>query len=602
MSSRFFVVLLIGLTSALAGAGLGYFIVHSRQTIPTGRQISDFALLDQAGRFHQLTDYADRKAIVLYGYNPNCPGAKQSLVALEALQKRFASESIAIFAIDPVGSPPESEMESRILPVLHDEDQIVTESLGILRSGEALLVDPATWTLRYRGPIDDRIEFEAEHPLITNNYLDNAIEAVLNGEPLEFSARVGMGCPVDFGAIPRADAISYRDSIVPILEQRCLGCHRQGGVGPWPMDRYATVKSWAAKIREAILLEKMPPWYADPAVGEFAHNLGLEASEKKALIRWIDAGAPRGGGSDPLEAESLAAAPAAWPLGEPDIVIKVPTIRIPAEGLLAYQYIKLPVPIEKDTWIRAVHVKPSNRAATHHIFAFVEYPNERKQDEPKWAEGANGYFAAYVPGYPVVPFPDNSGRLLPGGSKIIFQRHYLTLGHPTEDNLELGLYLLEKAPALEFKMATAVNMAIRIPPHARVHPESATVVIPEDGALQAIYPHMHYRGSSIRVAAVYPDGHREALLSVPKYRFQWQNSYQLKNPKALPAGTRILVDAEFDNSTRNPINPDPEKEVRWGPLSSDEMLVAYMMYTTPRKSQDFAVKEPSAGTLKTSTH
>ena len=213
-------------------------------------------------------------------------------------------------------------------------------------------------------------------------------------------------------------------------------------------------------------------------------------------------------------------------------------------------------------------MKPSNRQATHHIFGFVEYPKERKQEEPKWAEGANSFFAAYVPGFPVVPF----------------QRHYLTVGYPTEDNLQLGLYLHDKPPAMEYKMATALNMGIRIPANTRAHPESASVMIPEDGHLHAIYPHMHYRGDSIRIKARYPDGSEERLLSVPNYQFQWQMSYQLRHPKPMPRGTKVTVDAMFDNSSDNRANPDPNKEVRWGLLSTQEMLVNYMMYTTPRRT------------------
>ncbi|MGH8555912.1 MAG: redoxin domain-containing protein [Methylococcales bacterium] len=594
MFSRFFVFLFIGLSSAAAGAGAWHFYHENGRSIPLGRAVGDFALLDQFGKFHRLSDYADRKAIVLYSHNPDCPAGEHAIAALNALRQQFSPDSTAFLVIDAATKVSGSErtkksaaMDSAELPVLRDDSQLVTESLGILRSGEALLVDPLNWTLRYRGPIDDRSDYESENPQVSKNYLAESIRAVLNGDPPEFAEQPGIGCPIDFGKTQDFAAISYRDSIAPILQRRCLGCHQQGGIGPWAMDSHLTVKAWTTRIREVILLKQMPPWHADPAVGDFAHSLALETPEKKALIRWIDAGAPRGASPDPLQNERPAS-PSVWPLGEPDIVIKVPTFQIPAEGILAWQYIKLPVPIDRDTWVRAVHMKPSNRQATHHIFGFVEYPKERKQEEPLWAEGANGFFAAYVPGFPVVPFPENSGRLLPKGAKIIFQRHYLTLGHPSEDSLELGIYLHTVPPAMEYKMATAINMGIRIPPRTPEHRESAMVVFPEDGILNAIYPHMHYRGSSIRLSAVYPDGGEEALLSVPDYHFHWQTAYQLKDPKPMPAGTKILVDAVFDNSARNPMNPDPDREVRWGPLSHDEMLVAYLMYTTARKPPNTA--------------
>ncbi|MCI0666946.1 MAG: redoxin domain-containing protein [Methylococcaceae bacterium] len=587
MINRFIVYLFIVLASAASGAGFWHFSHPNGRPVALGRAVPDFALLDQSGKFHQLSDYRDRKAIVLYSHDPDCPSGKQGMAALESLRQQFGPDSTAILAIEHTTGKSESKSARSDLPVLLDDGQLVAESLGIVRSGEALVVDSSNWTLRYRGPIDDRNDYESENPQISKYYLEDAINAVLNGNTIEIAERAGIGCPIDFGTSNDSDSISYRDSIAPIFQQRCLSCHQKGGIGPWAMDGHAMVKAWTARIREVILLKQMPPWHADPAVGEFAHSLALETREKKALIRWIDAGAPRGEGQDPLQSETPAG-PAAWPLGEPDIVLKVPTFEIPAKGILAWQYIKLPVPVGKDTWVRAVHMKPSNREATHHVFAFIEYPKERKQEEPKWAEGANGFFAAYVPGAPVLPFPDDSGRLLPKDSKIIFQRHYLTLGYPTEDNLELGLYLYEDPPSMEYKMATAINLGIRIPPRAAAHRESATVVFPENGNLQAIYPHMHYRGSSIRLSAAYPDGREEALLSVPDYHFQWQTSYQLADPKPMPAGTRIRADAEFDNSAKNPLNPDPDREVRWGQLSENEMLVAYLMYTTPRKPPNLA--------------
>lgn len=590
MLNRLIVYTLIVISGAVAGAGILHFIGKKDRSITPGQRVDEFALLDQYGNYHQLSNFVSHRAVVLYSHNPNCPAGKHGLTALESLKKQFNPDLTAFLLInsstgksrsDPARKP--AGLDNTHLPILHDEGNLVAESLRIVRSGEALVIDPLSWTIRYRGPIDDRIDYESENPRVTKNYLQEAIIAVSNGDLVEAPERASTGCIVDFGPSTDPDSFSYRESVVPVLQKRCLGCHYNGGIGPWTMDSHAALKAWAPKIRKAIMLQKMPPWHADPAVGKFTHSRALDSEEKKTLIRWIDAGTPRGAGLDPLQVKTIEGS-SAWPLGEPDIILKVPTMKIPAEGILAYQYAILPVPIDKDTWVRAVHMKPSNREVTHHIFAFVQYPKERKKEQPKWAEGANGFFAAYVPGFPVVPFPNSSGRLIPKDSKIIFQRHYLTIGHPTEDHLELGLYLHENPPDLEYKMATAINMNIKIPPHASAHQESASTVVPEDGELHAIYPHMHYRGKSMRFKAVFPDGTEEPLLSVPNYDFQWQTSYQLKHPKHLPAGTQIWVDAKFDNSTRNTANPDPSKEVRWGPLSSDEMLVGYLMYSTKRKN------------------
>jgi hypothetical protein len=93
---------------------------------------------------------------------------------------------------------------------------------------------------------------------------------------------------------------------------------------------------------------------------------------------------------------------------------------------------------------------------------------------------------------------------------------------------------------------------------------------------------MHHRGKRARFEALYPDGTREVLLSVPRYDFNWQTMYMLQTPKPIAAGTKIFLTGAFDNSSRNPVNPDPSKEVRWGPQSWDEMFLGYMMYTAPK--------------------
>ncbi len=221
----------------------------------------------------------------------------------------------------------------------------------------------------------------------------------------------------------------------------------------------------------------------------------------------------------------------------------------------------------------------------HHGFVFVDYPEESKQDEPSWLEGRNGFFVAHVPGVNVLPLPQDSGQLLPAGSTLIFQLHYITSGYPTSDNPKLALYFHDQPPAMEYKVVSASNTKIRIPPFIEDHEEKAEAIMEEDGYLHGFYPHMHYRGKWFRYKALYPDGRSEKLLSVPKYDIHWQTFYRLQQPKILPLGTKIVVNSGFDNSINNPHNPDPSKEVRWGPKSEEEMLVGYYMYTRKRQEK-----------------
>ena len=102
------------------------------------------------------------------------------------------------------------------------------------------------------------------------------------------------------------------------------------------------------------------------------------------------------------------------------------------------------------------------------------------------------------------------------------------------------------------------------------------MVISEDSYLHSFAPHMHYRGKRVAFTARYPDGGEESLLSIPNFQHNWQMVYRLKEPVFLPAGTEIIAKGAFDNSSFNPLNPDPEKSVSWGEQVWDEMFLTWL--------------------------
>ncbi|MCB1686170.1 MAG: hypothetical protein R3E82_10885 [Pseudomonadales bacterium] len=97
-------------------------------------------------------------------------------------------------------------------------------------------------------------------------------------------------------------------------------------------------------------------------------------------------------------------------------------------------------------------------------------------------------------------------------------------------------------------------------------------------------PHAHYRGRSSTFELQYPDGSKELILSVPNYDFNWQRTYSFEEPKVVPKGTRIVHRTVYDNSTKNPSNPDPAREVPWGLQSWDEMLYGSVSYSWNNES------------------
>jgi len=557
-------------TAALAGAAAGEV------------RVADFGLLDHEGRFHRLHRQSHREAVVLFVQGNGCPIARKSLPALKALRDAYAPRGIAFWMLNASLQDSREEIAAEArdygidLPILRDEAQAVARALGVTRTAEAIVIDPDGWRIRYRGPVDDTLHYEAVRPA-RETWLRDALEAVLADRPVGTPVRDAPGCLVLLDPPGAPDAPSYARDVAPILEQRCRTCHRAGGVAPWQMTDHATVRGWSPMMGQVLRTGRMPPWQADPSYGRFADDLALPADERRTLVRWIEAGAPRGDGPDPLAARPAEPVPD-WPLGPPDLVVEAPEQELPAAGVIPYLYETVEIEIDRDVWVRAVDLQPSNRAAMHHGLAWIRYPEGEDAPRTEGPRFTRGMFGAYVPGRRVRAFPEGTGYRVPAGSRILFQLHYTATGRRETDRPRLGLYLADAPLAHELRTGAAASFDFAIPPHADDHEETAVQVLDRDIVLYRLSPHMHYRGKRMRIDARWPDGRVETLLSVPRYDFDWQHQYVLDPPRRLPAGTRIEVTAGFDNSTRNPANPDPDATVRYGEQSFEEMLFGYFLY------------------------
>ena len=464
-------------------------------------------------------------------------------------------------------------------PILKDEAQLVAEALQLHRTGEAIVLDPSTWTLAYRGPINDRVGYESQRDDSDNHYLADAIEAQLNGEILAENYIKGPGClikrlhedPAEFASI------SYEKDVAPILVEKCMKCHVEGGIAPWQMKNYESVFGWSNMMREVLRTKRMPPWQGDPHYGLWSNDLSLTNKELQTLVHWVDAGAKKADGEkDPL-VEFHAAAPT-WDKGEPDLKITLNKEEIPATGIIDYRYQEFEVEMDKTIWATAFQVLPGNREVSHHVLVSVIYPDGFIEPIDRESPWLDGLLAAWAPGGETEVFPENTGRIIPKGSKLHFQLHYTTNGKAQSDQSTVGIYFTEEKPENEYLMVGAFNPRIQIPPGEKEYKNQAKQLFEHDATLYALFPHMHFRGKAMKFTALYPDGSKEVLLNVPNYNFNWQRGYLFETPKKIPARTVVYVDAVFDNSEQNTFNPAPEKTVYWGDFSFDEMLIGYMSF------------------------
>jgi hypothetical protein len=261
---------------------------------------------------------------------------------------------------------------------------------------------------------------------------------------------------------------------------------------------------------------------------------------------------------------------------------------VPATGVVPYQYIVLDPGLAEDKWVQASEARPGNPSVVHHILAFIQPPGT--EFDPERVGIGFEMLGGYVPGMRPMVFPEGTARLLPAGSKIVFQMHYTPNGAEQTDSSELGLVFTDpKTVRKTMQMGAAVNTDFRIPAHAEDHTVQSSFRISHDTLLYSLTPHMHYRGKSFRYEAAYPNGTREILLDVPRYDFNWQHIYYLESPKYLPAGTLMNCVAHFDNSEQNVANPNPNAVVTWGEQTWNEMMIGY--YEGVLINQDLSLPE-----------
>ncbi|GAB1261262.1 thioredoxin domain-containing protein [Aurantivibrio plasticivorans] len=564
-------------------------------------KVGDFGLIDHVGDQHQLSRLGYHKAVVVISQDNSCQANIDNLPKYKLLRTTFEPMGVKFLMMNASGKDSLQSVQKLAsiydidFPIMIDDTQLATETLGVKQAGEILVLDPKSNALVYRGPLDSPPNRRAKTPGTT--HLADAIQAVLDGKHTQMATKelpVEAACDLEFPvkAMHAKAAPDYAEDVAPILEKNCVHCHVQGGIGPFAMDSYQMVRGFAPMIREVVMTKRMPPAQVDPTYNHFTNANYLTKEETQTLVHWIDAGAKRGDSKvDPLT--TVAAIEQGWQLDEePDLIIEVPSFTVPATGVLDYFNNVIKLDFEEDKYVRAVQFIPGDKRVLHHLLAYITSPggDNRVLNE----EDVRDFLEGYAPGKTdVTVFPENTGVFIPKGFELSMQMHYTTFGKEVVDSTKVGLWFHDKKP--EYKYLTksvslgGPNLTLR--PNEPEHAMNNHYVFDHDTMLYAMRPHMHYRGKAFRFSAIYPDGRREVLLNVPNYNFAWQPTYRLEKPIFLPAGTRVVNDAVFDNSEFNPGNPDPATVVKGGAQSWDEMFIGYYTYTnleegTPKYSQN----------------
>jgi hypothetical protein len=578
------------LSTAVAAALVGFAGVSSVAAYvtdsPVPERASNFRLTDTNRLAHELYYFDYVPAIVLMSQTNGSKLSRDTAAELSKIQAKYKDKGVLFYMINSnlTDSREEAAAEAKknrfAIPVLMDDLQLVGEQLGVRREGEIFVLNPKKgFEVAYHGPLDDRFVSGGYNlkSAPKNAWAAKAIDALLSGSAVadpRVEVKIGKSVALaEAGKAAEHANISYSKTVAPILQAKCVTCHQKGGIGPFAMDSYEIIKGFAPMIREALMTDRMPPWDADPHVGQWSNDFSLTAEQNKTLVHWIEAGAPRGDGEDVLKTQAGVAPE--WPahLGKPDVVVKLPSFAVPAGGTVAYQRMQVENPFPGDAWLRAVAFKPGERSVLHHITSgYVADPEAPKAKIPASSVGS------FVPGAGIQVYNDGTGAPVPKGGKLSYSMHYTPTGKAATDSTQIGYYLLKTPPEIIRRAAVISDAGLRIPAGEARHREVSYLEFPADALLYSVHPHAHYRGYSVELNMKTPDGKVTPLLSLPKYDFNWQLDFDLAEPLPIKKGAKLIVSWIYDNSEHNPGNPDPKMNVTWGEQSWEEMMYFRVNY------------------------
>lgn len=557
---------------ALAGTGRS----GSSGTGQVGAVIPAFSSSATDNTTFHSADHKEQVLVVAF-LGVECPLANLYAPSLAELAKHYQGKSVAFIAVNSNAQDTLEQTRAQArnngltFPVLKDAGNVVADLFGAERTPEVFVLD-AQRTVRYRGMLDDQYGYRERRSAPTKKYVANAVDALLKSETVPLAETQVQGCHI--GRVTKASETaktSYYRDVLPILQKRCQQCHRKGEIGPFALSDYEVVRNWGATIRDAVAERRMPPWPADRKIGTFSNDISLSDQEIKAITEWVDDGCPEGDNAEKPPAKQFVDG---WNIGKPDRTFNMPeTYHVPATGVIEYKNFVVSPVFTKDTWVQAVECRFGNRSVVHHMLVLLDFPKDHARSQDGLT---NGFFAAGAPGSTYFTFPKGYAKKIPKGARLRFQMHYTPNGTAGEDLSKFGIVLAKGNSFREVQTFALGKPDILIPAGDADHVEFASQPVPAEITLTTLMPHLHVRGKSFAFFLERPNGQREPLLSLPRWDFNWQYQYELAEPLTIPKGSKLVVEAHWDNSANNPNNIFPLVDATFGEQTFDEMFIGYI--------------------------
>jgi peroxiredoxin len=573
------------------------------------KKIDNVTLQDAAGKAHSLSDLQGQKAVVVVFLSFECPVSNSYAATLAELHRDFGGLGVTFVGVNPGDDLDAAAVAAKAkefglpFPVFKDPRRAAVDALKAVTVPEAFVLDH-NFVLRYRGRIDDAYSARLRrNPQVSSHDLRQALDDLLAGRDVRTPATLAVGCPIPGERAAAADGkVTYYRDVLPVLQANCQGCHRPGEVGPFSLMTYRQAVTWAADIKEYTASRKMPPW--KPVEGRAFHNeRRLSDRDIAVLAAWVDGGTPEG---DPKDAPPPRQFVEGWQLGKPDLVLTVPEeITIGPAGRDFFRCVVLPTGLAEDQYVTAVEVRPGNPRVLHHTLNFIdtsgkgrELEQKEKQREKKPGEQdfGPGYTSAmsvgfrpqgglggWAPGQMGRHLPEGTGYLLPRGADVVVQLHYHRTGKVEKDRTSIGLYFAKKPIAHAFRSLVVTGRFWFIPADVERFVVRDGIEVQQDCLLHSVMPHMHMLGREIKVTVTPPDAKPYTLIAIKDWDYNWQETYFLKEPIALKAGTLVQVEAVYNNSEKNPNNPfRTPRLIPFGEQTDNEMCFVFLGVTSDK--------------------
>ncbi len=498
------------------------------------------SLRDLRGNRRALHDFKGHKAVVIVFIGADCPISNLYLPGIIALEKKYRTKEVQFLAVYPNEQDDLEQVAGHAydrdvpFPVLKDFGQKLADALGVTRVPTVVILD-GDFTLRYRGRTDDRYAAGSRRPKATRDDLAQAIDEVLAGKKVSVPETEADGCLLDHGPKKSTKVgVTYAKDVARILQQRCQACHRPDQSAPFSLLTYDDAVKHAAMLKEVTAQRRMPPWHADPRYGHFTNERRLQREEIETLAAWVDAGTPKG---DDKDLPKPVAWPEGWTMGKPDQVFEMPeAFDVPATGVVPYKNWVIDTKFTEDRWVQTAECRPEAPGVVHHIVAYIVKKDGGRRGNPLGADGSMSVLVGWAPGDLGLRCPPDTALRVPKGARLRLEMHYTPNGTAVKDRSAIGITFAKAPPKYELYMSEFANLGIAVPPHDPHYRAEATLRLPADARIISFVPHMHWRGKDYFYEVIYPGGKHETLLSVPRWDFNWQSAYRLKEPLKLPMG------------------------------------------------------------------